>query len=71
MSESLKQGVMKCPECKEYSLVRTNRFRHATVGGTEERKLPIFSCKTEDCGTSVAVDPVDSDTAFMLSSLSS
>ena len=56
MSESLEQGIMECPECKEYSLVPTNRFRTVREGTKEPKLIPILSCKTENCGISVAVD---------------
>ena len=61
MSESLEQGIMECPECKEHSLVPTNRFLTVREGTKEPRPIPILSCKTENCGMSVAVD---NDTIF-------
>ena len=71
MSESLEQGSMKCPVCEEYSWVPTNRFHTVTEGTKESRLIPILSCKADNCGTSVAVDPVDPDGKFILSNLSS
>ena len=61
MSQS-EQAIMECPVCKEHSLVSTNRFLSAREG-SEERKLPVLSCKTGNCKTWVAVD---SDTIFIL-----
>lgn len=54
------QGIMKCPVCKEGSLVPANCVLLAREGG-KERKLPVLAC--ESCGKSVAID---NDTAFIL-----
>lgn len=61
MSESLEQGIMECPKCGKYSLVPTNRSLTAREGTKKPRLIPILSCKTENCGISVAVD---NDTIF-------
>ena len=63
MSESLEQGIMECPECKEHSLVPTNHVITVREGTKEPRLIPVLSCKAENCGISVAVD---SDSTFGL-----
>lgn len=63
------QAIIECPNCKEHFLASTNRVYDVTVGGTEKRRLPVFSCK--DCGISVAIDPVEPDGKFILSGPSS
>lgn len=60
MSESLEQGIMECPVCKEGSLVPANCVLLAREGG-KEKELPVLAC--EACGGSVAID---NDTVFIL-----
>ena len=60
ISES-EQVIMKCPECKELSLIPTGYSLRVKEGDKEPRFIPILFCKAENCRRFLAVD---NDTIF-------